>query len=59
MVLGKIHPPPADPQERVEGPTFQMMMKAVHQTFDIRCSAIRAAASRLAVLPAELRLIGP
>jgi len=34
------------------------MMKA-HQTFDIRCSAIGAAASRLAVLPAELRLICP
>jgi hypothetical protein len=35
------------------------MMKAAHQTFDICCSAIGAAASRLAVLPAELRLIGP
>jgi hypothetical protein len=36
-----------------------MMMKAADQTFDIRCSAIGAAGSRLAVLPAELRLICP
>jgi hypothetical protein len=36
-----------------------MMMKAADQTFDIRCSAICAAASGLAVLSAELRLIGP
>jgi hypothetical protein len=36
-----------------------MMMKAAHQTFDIRYSAFRAAASRLALLSAELRLIGP
>jgi hypothetical protein len=38
---------------------FQMMMKAAYQTFDIRCGAIRAAGSRLALLPAELRLICP
>jgi hypothetical protein len=35
------------------------MMKAADQSFAIRRSAIRAAASRLAALPAELRLIGP
>jgi hypothetical protein len=35
------------------------MMKAIDQTFAIRCSVIRAAASRLAALPAELRLICP
>jgi hypothetical protein len=38
---------------------YRTMVKAAYQTFDIRCSAIRAAASRLAVLPAELRLINP
>jgi hypothetical protein len=38
---------------------FRTMMKAAHQTFDIRCSVARAAAMRLAVLPAELRLICP
>jgi hypothetical protein len=38
---------------------YRTMMKAVHQPFDIRCSAIRAGASRLAVLSAELRLISP
>jgi hypothetical protein len=37
---------------------FAPMMKA-YGTFDITCSAIRAAAQRLALLPAELRLIGP
>jgi hypothetical protein len=37
---------------------FAPMMKA-QQTFDIPCSAIGAAAQRLALLSAELRLIGP
>jgi hypothetical protein len=37
---------------------YRTMMKA-YETFDITCSAIGAAASGLAVLSAELRLIGP
>jgi hypothetical protein len=37
---------------------FAAMMKA-QQTFDIPCSALGAAACGLALLSAELRLIGP
>jgi hypothetical protein len=41
------------------GRPFRTMMKAVHETFGICCGEIGAAASRLAILSAELRLIGP
>jgi hypothetical protein len=51
-------PPSAGPEEGGSNP-FRTRMKAAHQTFDIRCSVIRAAAMRLAILPAELRLICP
>jgi hypothetical protein len=47
------------PRRGWKGWSFQVMMKAPDQTFDIRCSVIHAAGSRLVVLSAELRLSCP
>jgi hypothetical protein len=57
MASGKAARPPRVLWKRGSDP-FAPMMKA-YGTFDIRCSVICAAAARLAVLPAELRLICP
>lgn len=57
MAAGKVARPRRVVWKRGSDP-FAAMMKA-QQTFDIPCSAIGAAASGLALLPAELRLICP
>ena len=58
MPVGKATRRPRRHQEEGGSNPYRTMMKA-YGTFDIQRSAIRAAASCLALLPAELRLIGP
>jgi hypothetical protein len=57
ITIGKAIPPSAGP-ERAGANPFRTMMKA-YGTFDIRGSVRCAAASCLAILSAELRLICP